>query len=135
MDVSGGGIPGFDGGPLGNLSTILGDFDFSFGGFLEEYLTLFDNFTSDTSNARDPDLPALADLKPSSGLFPRLLQLGSKKPSDQLSSKLKARIWNKLILEFPSATWNGVRIPGLALGKTLEDTFDEDNFPGERCDS
>lgn len=132
-DVSSGGIPDFDAGPLGSISTILNKFDLSFNGLLDEFLEIYNEFKDDTLSNLDIDIQVLVDLKPNSlPHFPDLLQLGSKKPATQFSPEFKAKLWEKLTLKFPGAYHNGVRIPGLSLGMSLNDEFpDGVGFPGE----
>ena len=80
----------------------------------------------------EPDILDLISLKPLAlSNFPDLLSLGSKKPTTQYSPKFKEKLWNKLVLKFPSAFFNGVRIPGLKPGQSLKDSFSAEDFPSE----
>lgn len=131
-DVSSGGIPKFDVGPLGDIGGILDKFDISFEGLIDEFISYFHELKSDMLTL-DRDRQDLIDLKPMSlSSIPDLLQLGSKKPATQFSPAFKAILWNKLILKFSTAFYNGVRIPGLPIGQSLSDTFPGgDGFPSE----
>ena len=137
-DISGQGIPAFDGGPLNNIRGVLDKFDLSFDDLIDGYLKSFSNFTTDASSRQlnqDADLQELLKFKPSSlPKFPNLLQLGSKKPSVRYSPNFKRVLFRKLVKTFPASTYNGISIPGLELGKSLLDTFSDDgaDFPVDK---
>ena len=123
----------FNGGPsLGDIGGILDKFDLSFEGIIDEFLEYYNELKSDILSF-DPDIQDLTKLKPMSlPRFADLLQLGSKKPATQFSPDFKAKLWDKISKKFPSAYYNGVRIPGLRNGQSLSEAFPRGlGFPGE----
>ena len=132
-DVSGGGVPKFDGGPLGELGGVLDKFNITFSGLIDDFLSYFEELTSDILDL-DTDRQDLIQLKPPSlPAFSDLLQLGSKKPATQFSPDFKLLLWKKLTTKFTSPFYNGVRIPGLPIGKSLIDEYGSDgvDFPSK----
>ena len=130
--ASSGAIPPINGGPLGNVSSVLDRFGLDFSSFIDEFLEYYDELKEDIA-AIDPDLQALIQLKPKSlARFPAMLQLGSKKPSEQYGLPLRILLWNKLNAAFPDSMFNGVKIPELSIGKSFAEEFPSAaDFPGE----
>ncbi len=127
--------PKFSGGPFDNIDSVLDKFnlDFSFAAsLLLEFREYFDLFKADIL-LMDEERAELISLRPRSfAKYPALLQLGSKKASIAYCSELKSLLWDKLVAKFPDPMYNGVRIPGLALGETFLQKFAERGvFPVE----
>ena len=133
-DVASNSVASFDGGPLGPIDGVLDKFNFNFATtLLEDFKSYHDSFKTDRLGM-DDELQALISLKPKSlSRFTELLQIGSKKSSDQYSSELNGILWDKLVATFPSSMHNGVKIPGLSLGQSFEDAFPfRGDFPVEQ---
>ena len=123
--------PPFEGGPLGDIGGILDKFDLDFSGLVDDFLDYYRELANATLSL-ETNILDLVELKPLSlSNFPDLSSLGSKKPATQYSPKFKEKVWNKLVLKFPSAFYNGVRIPGLEPGKSLAESFSAKDFPSE----
>lgn len=123
----------FTGGPLGEITGVLDRFGLDFTSLIDEFLLYYEKFRDDIA-AMDSELSLIVDLKPKSfARFPEILQLGSKKPSDQYSAELKELLWNKLVKTFDSPMFNGVKVPELSIGKTfIEEYPSATDFPVER---
>jgi hypothetical protein len=108
------------------IASILDRFGLDFTSFIDEFKLDFDSFKNNLEdNDANADRLELFELKPPSffARFGSVLQIGSKKPSHQLSPSLKYQIWLKLSTKFPSYIYNGVPVPGLPIGKSFEDIF------------
>lgn len=89
----------------------------------EEFNQTYQSFKTDLIEL-DVDLQELIALKPKSlPRFPALSSIGSKKPSVAYNLQLRELLWDKLVDKFPSPMYNGVRVPGLAIGKTFNESF------------
>jgi hypothetical protein len=132
VGISSSGEISFVGGPLGPINGILDKFGLDFNDLVSQFSDKYDSFKSDILNG-SLERQELFNLRPISlPRFPSILQIGSRKPSVQYSQKLKAKLWNKLALSFPSTTFNGVKIPNIPVGETFATTFPGGDFPGER---
>ena len=121
--VSSDGNLDFDAGPLGPISGVLDKFNLSFDNLLDEFLNFYHELRSDLLNL-ETEVQLLVDLKPKSlSKFPDLMQLGSNVPATQFSPNFIAQLWSTLTTKFPEPTYNGVRIPGLPNGMSLDDQF------------
>ena len=135
--ISNGNQLDFNAGPLGSISGVLDKFNLSFDNLLDELLKLYHELRSDLLNL-ETEVQLLVDLKPKSlSNYPDFMQLGSKIPATQFSSAFKAQLWSTLTTKFPTATYNGVSIPGLTNGMSLNDQFPNGNgFPSKfKCTS
>ena len=132
INISQGGIPKIDGGPLGEIAGILDKFNLDFGALINEFKDYYNKFKSDIISG-DSEYQELIALKPISlPRFSNILQIGSKLPSVQYSPDLKGKLWDKLVLKFPSSTYNGVKIPNLPLGESFAVAFPtRGEFPGK----
>jgi hypothetical protein len=131
FDVSSNDQASFSGGPLGDIEGILDKFGLDFNDLLTAFTTSYDAFKIDLLNGSS-ERQELFNLRPISlPRFPSLLQIGSKKPATQYSPELKQKLWDKLNVAFPSATFNGVKIPNIPIGATFATTFPDGDFPGE----
>jgi hypothetical protein len=130
VDVSNGEVS-FSGGPLGEIEGILDKFGLDFNDLLAEFKTSYDTFKADLLGG-SLEQQELFKLRPISlPRFPNILQIGSKKPAMQYSLELKQKLWDKLAAAFPSATFNGVKIPSIPIGATFAATFPDRDFPGQ----
>ena len=124
----------FDGGPLGKITGVLDGFGLNFAAdMLDDFKSYYQSFDMDVL-AMDDELQKIFHLRPKSlSRYTELLQIGSKKPSDQYSNALKELLWDKLVTAFPMPTHNGVQIPGLGLGQSFREAFpDRGIFPVNR---
>lgn len=132
FNVSSSGEFSFEGGPLGPMDGILDKFGIDLNDLISQFSDEHNAFKNDILNG-SLEQQELFNLRPISlPRFPSILQIGSKKPSVQYSSKLKAILWEKLALSFPSTTFNGVKIPNIPLGETFSTAFPNGDFPGEK---
>ena len=127
--------PQFSVGPFDDVDSILDKFGINFGfasSLLSEFREYSDLFTADILSM-EQERAELISLRPRSfAKYPALLQLGSKKASIAYCSELKDLLWDKLVAKFPGSMYDGVRIPGLALGQTFLQKYAERGvFPVE----
>lgn len=121
----------FSGGPFGEIQGLLDKFGLNFDDLVTEFMDRYETFKDDISSLSD-EQRGLFNLRPISlPRFPNILQIGSKKPSMQYSLELNNLLWDKLSIAFPSATFNGVKIPNIPSGQTFASTFPRGDFPGE----
>lgn len=130
-DVAANAEGSFEAGPLGQISGVLNQFGLDFSEFITEFTEYYEIFKDDLLLGTQ-DQQDLFNLRPMTLKFPSLLQLGSKRASDQYSPQLRGKLYDKLAEAFPSATFNGVKIPNLPLGQSFSETFpNRGEFPGE----
>jgi hypothetical protein len=121
----------FEAGPLGQIRGVLNQFGLDFSDCITEFTEYYEIFKADLLLGTQ-DQQDLFNLRPMTLKFPSLLQLGSKRASDQYSPQLRGKLYDKLAEAFPSATFNGVKIPNLPLGQSFSETFpNRGEFPGE----
>lgn len=125
----------FSGGPFGEIQGILDQFGLNFNDLITEFMDKFNAFKTDLLDMSS-EQQLIFNLRPISlPRFPSILQIGSKMPSMQYSSELNGLLWDKLAATFPSATFNGVKIPNIPSGLAFADTFpSRGEFPGENID-
>ena len=121
----------FSGGPLGEIQGILDKFGIDFNDLTAKFMESYNSFKTDLLDYSS-ERQLIFELKPTSlPQFPNILQIGSKKPSIQLSLGMSNIIWDKLAAAFTSPTFNGVNIPNIPIGQTFADTVPRGKFPGE----
>lgn len=134
-DIADNGGTSFDAGPLGPIDSVLGKFgNLTFAtSLLSDFRQYYDSFAVDIASMNGT-LQELIKLRPKDlSRYTELVQLGSKKPSPKYSLELRSRLWDKLVVAFPSSMHNGVKISGLKLGQPFKAAFPvRGEFPVEQ---
>ena len=131
IDISSADGLSFSGGPFGEIQGVLDKFGLNFNDMVTEFMSRYETFKNDVASL-SPEQQGLFNLRPISlPRFPSILQIGSKKPSIKYSLELNNLLWDKLVYAFPSATFNGVKIPNIPSGQTFATTFPRGDFPGK----